>query len=114
MRVDMNLNLVHKLLQAANEQPHGFLKVCGARLAREVEMMAAAGLIEASETVQGLETFAVIKGVTDSGHSFLRAFRNDSASSLPHEPKAISPEERCNATTRSCPGTLAGKIQRAN
>ena len=72
----MNLRLVHKLLQAANDQPYGFLKVRGARLAREVEMMASAGLVEASSTVHGLETFAVIKKVTDSGHSFLRAFRN--------------------------------------
>jgi hypothetical protein len=81
----MNLHLVHKLLQAASDQPYGFLKVRGAPLAREVEMMAAAGLIEASRTVHGLETFAVIKRVTDSGHSFLRAFRDDS--SLPARPE---------------------------
>lgn len=72
----MNLNLVHKLLTAANEQPYGFLKVRGARLAREVEMMTAAGLVEASDPVYGLEIFAVIKRVTDSGHSFLRAFKD--------------------------------------
>ena len=72
----MNLHSVHKLLQAAIDQPYGFLKVCGAPLAREVEMMAAAGLVEASGTVHGLETFAVIKRVTDAGHSFLRAFRD--------------------------------------
>lgn len=70
----MNLNLVHKLLQAAESQPYGFLKVTGRELAREVELMAAAGLVESSETVRGLETYAVIKRVTDSGHSFLRAF----------------------------------------
>ena len=72
----MNLMLVHKLLQAANDQPYGFLKVRGAHFAREVEIMAAAGLIEASATVRGLETFTVIKRVTDTGHSFLRAFRD--------------------------------------
>jgi hypothetical protein len=77
----MNLQLVHRLLQAANDQPYGFLKVRGAHLAREVEMMAAAGLIEASGTVHGLETFAVIKRVTDAGHSFLRAFRDQLMSS---------------------------------
>jgi hypothetical protein len=71
----MNLNLVHKLLRAAHDQPYGFLKVNGRNLAREVELMAAAGLIEASPTVQGLETYAVIKRVTDSGDSFLRAFK---------------------------------------
>jgi hypothetical protein len=73
----MNLHLVHKLLQAANNQPYGFLKVRGANLAREVEMMAAAGLVESTGTVHGLETFAVIKHVTDSGQSFLRAFRSE-------------------------------------
>ena len=72
----MNLHLVHKLLQAANDQPYGFLKVQGANLAREVEMMASAGLVEATGPVYGLETFAVIKRVTDSGHSFLRAVRD--------------------------------------
>ena len=72
----MNLRLVHKLLQAANNQPYGFMKVRGAQLAREVEIMASAGLVEASGTVHGLETFAVIKRVTDAGHSFLRAFRD--------------------------------------
>jgi hypothetical protein len=73
----MNLNLVHKILRAANDQPYGFLKVNGRHLAREIELMAAAGLAEASPTVHGLETYAVIKRVTDSGQSFLRAFRND-------------------------------------
>ena len=72
----MNLRLVQQLLQAADNQPYGFLKVRGANLAREVEMMATAGLVEASGTVYGLETFAVIKRVTEAGHSFLRAFKD--------------------------------------
>ena len=72
----MNLRLVHKLLQAANNQPYGFMKVRGTHLAREVEMMAAAGLVESTGTVHGIETFAVIKRVTASGHSFLRAFKD--------------------------------------
>jgi hypothetical protein len=86
----MNLNLVHKLLKLANDQPYGFLKVRGAHLAREVELMAAAGLVDASPTVQGLETFAVIKRVTDSGHSFLRAFRDQPP--LPGRPRALTAE----------------------
>jgi hypothetical protein len=73
----MNLRLVHKLLTAANEQPYGFLKVRGADLAHEVELMAAAGLVEASETVRDLETFSVINRLTDAGYSFLRAFRRE-------------------------------------
>jgi hypothetical protein len=75
----MNLNLVHKILRAARDQPYGFLKVNGRDLAREIELMAAAGLVEASPTVHGLETYAVIKRVTDSGQSFLRAFNDDQA-----------------------------------
>jgi hypothetical protein len=71
----MNLNLVHKILRAAKDEPYGFLKVNGRHLAREIEMMAAAGLVEASPTVHGLETYAVVKRVTDAGHSFLRAFK---------------------------------------
>jgi len=74
----MNLHLVHTLLQAADNQPYGFLKVCAAQMAREVELMASAGLVETSGTVHGLETFAVIKRVTAAGHSFLRAFRDRS------------------------------------
>ena len=70
----VNLHLVHELLLAANEQPYGFLKVHGAELTREVEQMTAAGLIEASPTVHGLETYAVISRLTAAGESFLRAF----------------------------------------
>lgn len=70
----MNVNLVHRLLKAANEQPYGFLKVRGSQLAREVEIMAAAGLVESAGAVHGLETYAVINRLTDSGQSFLRAF----------------------------------------
>ena len=72
----MNLNLVHRILTATTAQPYGFLKVSGAHLAREVEMMAAAGLVTCTETVNGLETYTVIKEVTDSGRRFLRAFGN--------------------------------------
>jgi hypothetical protein len=70
----MNLNLVHELLLAAENQPYGFLKVRGAKLAREVEQMAAAGLVEALPPVYGLETYAVINRVTAAGDSFLRVF----------------------------------------
>ena len=73
----MNLRLVHKLLTAANEQPYGFLKVRGSDLSHEVDLMAEAGLIEASETVRGLETYSVINRLTDAGYSFLRAFRRE-------------------------------------
>ena len=95
----MNLNLVHKILRAANDQPYGFLKVNGRRLAREIELMAAAGLVEASPTVHGLQTYAVIKSVTDAGHSFLRAFK---------EPRPrLQTSNRSYDSTRSRPRTFA-------
>jgi DNA-binding PadR family transcriptional regulator len=72
----VNLSLVHTLLTAANEQPYGFLRVRGADLIREVELMAAAGLVEASRAEDGDEPIAVINRVTDSGEAFLRAFQN--------------------------------------
>ena len=72
----MHLNLVNTLLEAVDEQPYGFLKVRGADLGREVELMAAAGLVDASLGNADPEAFAVICRVTDSGHAFLRAFKN--------------------------------------
>jgi hypothetical protein len=72
----VNLNLAHTLLVTANEQPSGFLNVRGADLVREVELMAAAGLVDASLGNAGPDAFAVINRVTKSGHAFLRTFKN--------------------------------------
>ena len=72
----MHLNLVHKLLAAAEKQPHGFLNVRDADLVREVELMAAAGLVDASLGNANAAAFAVINRVTKQGRAFLRAFKN--------------------------------------
>jgi hypothetical protein len=72
----MNINLAHTLLVSANEQVSGFLNVRGADLVREVEQMAAAGLVDASLGNAGSGPFAVINRVTKQGHAFLRAFQN--------------------------------------
>ncbi len=72
----VNLTLAHSLLVAAEEQPYGFLKVQGVELAHEVELMAAAGLVEASVGSGNNETFGVINRVTEKGQAFLRAFKN--------------------------------------
>lgn len=72
----MNLNVAHALLVAADGQPYGFLKVRSADLVREVELMAAAGLVDASLRNADTEGYAVINRVTDSGQAFLRAFQN--------------------------------------
>ena len=71
----MNLNLAHALLIAADGHPHGFLKVHSADLVREIEQMAAAGLVDASLGKTNAEAYAVINRVTDSGKAFLRAFK---------------------------------------
>ena len=72
----MNLNLVQALLVTADGQPYGFLKVRSADLIREVELMAEAGLVEASLGNTDAEAYAVINRVTASGQAFLRAFKN--------------------------------------
>jgi hypothetical protein len=72
----VNLNLAHALLVAADGQPYGFLKVRSADLVREVELMAEAGLVEASLGNTDPEAYAAINRVTESGQAFLRAFKN--------------------------------------
>jgi len=72
----VNLSLVHTLLTATNEQPYGFLRVRGADLVHEVELMADAGLVQASRAEDGDGPVAVINRVTEEGEAFLRAFRN--------------------------------------
>ena len=72
----VNPNLTNSLLVAAEEQPFGFLNVRGADLVHEVELMAAAGLVDASLGNGGTEAYAVINRVTDSGQDFMRAFKN--------------------------------------
>jgi hypothetical protein len=74
--VNVNLNLAHALLVAADGQPFGFLRVRSADLVREVELMAAAGLVDASVDNSDTDGCAVINRVTDSGQTFLRAFKS--------------------------------------
>jgi|GEM_PF-6066596 len=65
----VNLNLAHALLVTADGQPYGFLKVRSADLIREVELMAAAGLVEASLGNTDTEAYAVINCVTAAGQA---------------------------------------------
>jgi hypothetical protein len=75
----MNLPLAHKIIGAAEHQPAGFLKVRGREAAREVHLMAEAGLVRATES-DGLDpTEAVITRVTHAGHQFYRALRHHPA-----------------------------------
>jgi hypothetical protein len=72
----VNLNLAHSLLVAAQKQHWGFLNVRGAGPVREVELMASAGLVDASLGNADSGPFAVINCVTEQGHAFLHAFKN--------------------------------------
>jgi hypothetical protein len=70
----MNLRLVHKLLVAADRQPHGFLQIHGRQADKEVRLMAAAGLVEATLSDGKAQLVTSIIRLTAFGHSFLRAF----------------------------------------
>jgi hypothetical protein len=72
----MNLLLAHKIIAEAEAQPFGFLKVRGRELAREVHLMAMAGLVKASDTDELEPTEAVITRVTHAGHQFYHALKH--------------------------------------
>jgi hypothetical protein len=70
----MNLPYVHKLLVAADEQRHGFMKLRGARADRQVRLMAEAGLVEATLNDGKEGSFSSINRLTPAGQTFLRTF----------------------------------------
>jgi len=72
----MNIPLAHKIISEAEAQPFGFLKVRGHDLAHEVQLMAEAGLVKATESDRFQPTEAIITRVTHAGHQFYRAFKN--------------------------------------
>ena len=72
----MNLRLAYKLIAKAEHQPRGILKVRGREEAREVHLMAEAGLIKENESDKSDASEAMITRITHSGHQFYRALRN--------------------------------------
>jgi hypothetical protein len=72
----MNLRLAYKLIGDAERQPRGWLKVRGREEAREVHLMAQAGLITARETQESNPPEAMITKITHAGHQFYRALHN--------------------------------------
>jgi hypothetical protein len=72
----MNLRLAYKLIAEAEHQPRGILKVRGREEAREVHLMAEAGLIKESESDKSDQSEAMITRITHAGHQFYRALRN--------------------------------------
>ena len=72
----MNLPYAHRLLVAADEQRHGFLKLRGFEADHEVRLMAAAGLVDATFDDGKEGSFTSINRLTAAGDTFLRAFGN--------------------------------------
>jgi hypothetical protein len=72
----MNLRLAHKLIAEAEHEQHGFYIVRGREAAREVHLMAEAGLVKARESDEPEPKEAVITRITHAGHQFYRALNN--------------------------------------
>ena len=72
----MNLRLAYRLIAEAEHQPRGILTVRGREEAREVHLMAKAGLIKASESDEFNPSEAMITRITHAGHQFYRALSN--------------------------------------
>jgi hypothetical protein len=72
----MDLAYAHKLLVAADQQRHGFLKIRGRQAEREVRLMAKVGLVNATFGGGKDQSFTTITCLTDSGHAFLRVFKD--------------------------------------
>jgi hypothetical protein len=73
----MNLQLAYKILEDAEAQPAGVLRVSGREAAHEVYLMAEAGLVGTDVPPPAKEpSEALITRITHAGHQFYRAFRN--------------------------------------
>ena len=73
----MNIRLAHKLIaEAEAQQPHGWFKVQGSDLVREVQEMAEAGLVKTTQPQETQSNEAVITRITHAGHQFYRALNN--------------------------------------
>ena len=75
----MNLSYTYQLLLAAEKQPGQILKVKAGHGDREVRLMAAAGLVEATLNNDGQPgSFTAILRLTKAGQTFLRTFAHHS------------------------------------
>lgn len=68
----MNLELTRELLTAATKEPQGQYRVSGRDQAREVELLAEAGYVEASVQTSDAMPSAVITRLTEAGQKLLR------------------------------------------
>jgi hypothetical protein len=83
----MNLTYAHKILLAADQQRHGFLRIRGRQANHEVRLMAEAGLVDATLSDGKNESFTIINRLTDFGRKFLRTFKDPST----FTPASLSP-----------------------
>jgi hypothetical protein len=72
---EMNLELTRELLVAAEQQPQGQLRVTGYEAAREVELLADAGFVEASVVPAAENPTAIIERLTEAGQKLLKVLR---------------------------------------
>ena len=72
----MNLLLAYKIIGEAEHQSSGFLRVRGREVAREVHLMAEAGLVQTTESDELDPSEAVITRITHAGHQFYRALKH--------------------------------------
>ena len=70
----MNLRLAYKLIAKAEHQPRGILKVRGREEAREVHLMAEAGLVNESKLDNADPSEAMITRITHAGPPILSRF----------------------------------------
>ena len=90
----MNLDLTRRVLAVVESQPFGFAKLRGRRIAREVDQMRAAGLVEVSAAQQSDPDIAVIKSVTPAGRRLLRVFESKRATEIARKAFQFSRESR--------------------
>ena len=72
----MNLSHVHKLMAAADQTRHGFLRLSGSGDDHEVRLMVEAGLIDATLSDGKEGSFTSINRLTSFGDTFLRTFKH--------------------------------------
>lgn len=74
----MNLVYAYDVMAAANEQQASLIKLYGLQASYEVRLLAEAGLVEATFDDGMNGSFLAINRVTETGKTFLRAFKGQS------------------------------------
>jgi hypothetical protein len=72
----MNLTYAHKILLAADQQRHGFLRIRGRQADHEVRRMVKAGLLDATLSDGEDDSFTAINRLTDFGRKLVRTLKD--------------------------------------